>query len=87
MLNKIQIKNNIFLEIFGWYGTFAIVLAYILVSFNLLNANSIPYQILNITGALGIVFSSLAKKNYQPVVLNLIWFVTGLIALIGLIVK
>jgi hypothetical protein len=87
MLKKIQIKNNIFLEIFGWYGTFAIVLAYILISFNLLKADSLPYQILNITGALGIVFSSLAKKNYQPVVLNLIWFITGLIAFIGLIVR
>lgn len=43
-------------EIFGWYGTVAIVTAYALVSFGLLSATTLLYLVLNATGALGIVY-------------------------------
>ena len=42
-------------ELAGWYGTVAIVLAYILVSFKVVPANGVIYQLLNLTGALGII--------------------------------
>jgi hypothetical protein len=61
------------IEIFGWYGTCAIVFAYVLVSFSVIDATNIWYQILNGTGALGIVVVSFHHKNYQPGVLNIIW--------------
>ncbi|MDQ7814593.1 MAG: hypothetical protein RDU25_02215 [Patescibacteria group bacterium] len=69
------------IEIFGWYGTIAIVSAYALVSFSLLEATSLWYQLLNMTGALGIVAVSFSKKNYQPGVLNIIWTVIALVAI------
>lgn len=72
-------------ESIGWYGTVAIVLAYGLNSFNVLSANTFFYQILNLTGALGIVFISFKKKTYQPGVLNIIWAIIALIALIRLL--
>ena len=34
----------------GWYGVLAILLAYLLVSFNTLTAKSPVYQLLNLTG-------------------------------------
>ncbi len=67
-------------ELCGWYGMAAILLAYALVSFSAISATSLTYQILNGTGALGIVLISLRRKAYQPAVLNLIWF---LIAIVG----
>jgi len=73
-----------FLEIFGWYGTVAIVGAYALVSFSIIQSNSALYQLLNLTGAIGIVAISLAKKAYQPATLNIIWAVIAAIALIKL---
>lgn len=69
-------------EIVGWYGMFAIVLAYALLSFNVLAANSIPYQMLNLTGAAGIVVISFMKRAYQPAALNAIWTVIAIIALL-----
>ena len=87
MFKRIQIKNSIFLEIFGWYGSLAIILAYILISFNFLSSHSASYHILNATGALGIVFSSLSKKDYQSAFLNSVFVVVGLIALIGLVFR
>lgn len=74
-------KNSL-IEFFGWYGTFAIVLAYALVSFSLMSAHAIWFQLLNITGAVGVGCVSFYKKAYQPGVLNIIW---GLIALIAII--
>ncbi len=51
-------KKNLIVNIFGWYGTIAIVLAYALLSFQFISANNLIYQILNGTGALGIVYIS-----------------------------
>jgi len=77
-------KKNI-IEIFGWYGMIAIVLAYALVSFSFLSFNSIWYQLLNCTGAIGIVVVSLYKKAYQPGILNIIWTLIALIAIINIL--
>ncbi|MEK7066336.1 MAG: hypothetical protein AAB965_02055 [Patescibacteria group bacterium] len=71
-----------FIELFGWYGTCAIILAYASISFNYISPTDPTYQLLNLTGALGIVMETLYKKDYQPAVLNIIWAVVGLIALI-----
>ncbi len=77
-------KKNL-IEIYGWYGTIAIVLAYILVSFSFLSADSIWYQLLNGTGAIGIVVVSLYKKAYQPGILNIIWTLIAIIAIINIL--
>ena len=74
-------KPKIVDEAIGWYGTCAIVLAYALVSFNVISASTFLYQILNGTGALGIVYISFKKKAYQPGVLNIIWAIIALIAI------
>ncbi|MBI4262271.1 hypothetical protein HY624_01980 [Candidatus Uhrbacteria bacterium] len=76
---------HVFNEIIGWYGTVAIVGAYFLNSFGILSATSWPYQVLNLTGAIGIVVVSFAKKAYQPAALNAIWTVIAAIALVKIL--
>jgi len=78
-------KNKL-LEIVGWYGTVAIVAAYALSSFSFIKSQSFIYQVLNLTGALGIVGVSLSKKAYQPAVLNIVWTVIAFIAIIQLLI-
>ena len=72
-------------EIIGWYGTIAIVLAYAMSSFGVISSNSLFYQVLNGTGALGIVYISLKKKAYQPGVLNIVWAVIALVAIVNIL--
>jgi hypothetical protein len=79
-------KKNL-IEIFGWYGTVAIVLAYILVSFSVISSSSLWYQLLNGTGALGLVADSMYKKDYQPEVLNLIWVFISVVAIFNILNK
>ena len=69
----------------GWYGTVAILVAYALVSFHLVSADNIWYQLLNLTGALGIAAVSYAKRAYQPMVLNVMWAGIAVVALVRII--
>lgn len=79
-------NHKILDEIIGWYGTVAIVLAYGLLSFNILNYNNLIYQILNVTGAISIVYISFKKKAYQPGILNIIWTIIAIVAILKILI-
>jgi len=85
-MDEPKLKQNLAAEIAGWYGTGAIVLAYILVSFNIVPAGGGAYQILNLTGAGGIIIIAAVKRVRQPLILNLFWAAIALIALIKIAV-
>jgi hypothetical protein len=63
----------------------AILGAYFLISFKILESTSLIFQFLNITGAIGIVTVSLYKKAYQPGVLNIIWAIIALLAILRIL--
>lgn len=72
-------------EILGWYGVVAIIAAYIAVSFNFMSAHGLSYQLLNGSGALAMVVDGYYQKDYQPLVLNVVWALIACIALIKFI--
>lgn len=72
-------------EVLGWYGVAAILTAYAAVSFHAMGTDSIWYPILNGTGALGLVIDGYFQRDYQPLVLNLVWALIACIALFKLI--
>ncbi len=78
-------KNKI-TEIIGWYGVAAIIGAYGLISFLILKPTDFWYLTLNITGAIGIIIDALNDKNYQPVVLNIIWVIIALAAIVKILI-
>lgn len=71
-------------EVLGWYGTLAIVGAYLAVSFGWLHAEGLAYQLVNITGAMGLMAIAWVKRVKQNVVLNLFWAGIGIAALVQL---
>jgi multidrug transporter EmrE-like cation transporter len=71
------------IEIFGWYGTAAIILAYALVGFSVVEPTTISYQVLNGTGALGVALVSFYKRTYQPGVLNVVWIIIAIMAMMN----
>jgi hypothetical protein len=73
-------------EIIGWYGALAILIAYALISFDFIIADSYIYQVLNATGSLGIIHISYIKKVHQSVVLNVMWLLIAFVAIIRLVV-
>lgn len=76
-------RTNI-IEALGWYGAAAVLLAYALVSFNIISPHGWAYQLLNFTGAVGVLVISYTKHAKQPALLNFVWAVIALIALIQL---
>ena len=69
-------------ESLGWYGVVAIVSAYAASTLGFIGPSSGVYQWLNLTGAIGIAVDAYHDRNVQPVVLNIIWAVVALIALV-----
>jgi len=76
--------KQVLAEIAGWYGTIAILTAYALVSFHVISGDSLVFQLLNATGALGIIAIALYKKLIQSIVLNVVWVIVAIIAIINI---
>ena len=74
-------EQHVVIDFAGWYGVFAILGAYALLSLGYLAANDIWYQMLNLTGAVGLGLEALFRKDYQPTILNLVWALIACIAI------
>jgi hypothetical protein len=59
----------------------AIIGAYCLVSFDVVVADNVVYQSLNLTGAVGLLWIAFRKRVTQVVVLNTFWALIALLAL------
>ena len=71
--------------IVGWYGVLAILLAYTLNSFGLVGIDNLFYQLLNFTGAIGIILVAWRKKDTQPAILNVVWAIVALVAIVRIL--
>ena len=78
-----SLRSNL-IEAGGWYGAAAVLLAYALVSFNIISPHGWIYQLLNFTGAVGVLIISYMKHARQPALLNFVWAMIALVALIQL---
>jgi hypothetical protein len=81
MIKKIDASKNKLktADICGWYGMCAMILAYALVSLNVLKADEITYQLLNITGGAGLLIVAESKHVIQSVIANLFWVLIGIV--------
>jgi hypothetical protein len=73
-------------EIAGWYGIVAILGAYALVSFSVIGSDSVLFQLLNLTGALGVIWITAIKGVTQSVVLNTVWAIIAVVALLRMVI-
>ncbi len=69
-------------ETIGWVGVIAIICAYASLNFGILSQNSLVYLLLNVLGSIGIIIDASRQKDYQPLVLNILWAVIAVFAII-----
>jgi hypothetical protein len=69
-------------EVIGWGGAIGILAAYALLSFGVMRAGGLPYQLLNITCGVAVALASYHQRAYQSVVLNVAWSAIALVALV-----
>lgn len=74
-------------EVIGWTGSIVVILAYAMLSGNVLRSTSLRYQFLNVVGALGLVINGWAHGALPSVFNNILWVTIGTIALIGTILR
>ena len=80
-------KHKVWLETGGWYGMLAVLVAYFLLSANMIAKDDPVYLLLNASGSLGIILDAWNQKNYQPALLNLIWFLIAVWGIVNLILR
>jgi hypothetical protein len=71
-------------QLIGWYGVGAILVAFVLLNFRTIGTDNLMYQLLNITGAVGVIVEASSRKDFQPVVLNIVWMLVALYGLLRL---
>ncbi len=75
-------SRTVIVDILGWYGISAVLLAYALTSFEVILPQSNLYHLLNLTGALGIIVEAHSKRDYPAVTLNIIWALIAIASVI-----
>lgn len=70
------------INLLGWIGVLCILTAFTLTTFSIISPKDLVYGALNLIGSLGIIVSSLAKRDLQPVTLNSIWLIVACIGII-----
>lgn len=79
------IKPSKLTEACGWYGMLVILTAYTLVSFEVVDSSGASFQLLNLTGAVGLIIVAASKGVLQSVILNIFWCVVAVVALLKLV--
>jgi len=72
----------ILIEILGWIGALAVIVAFLLNSIKKLRSESPTYLLLNLTGGLLLVINTLYKAAYPSAFVNVVWVIIALYALL-----
>lgn len=65
--------NDTLIDIIGWFGAAALLIAYALVSTRRVEGDSTPYQSLNIVGSIFLMVNTVRYGAYPSAFVNLIW--------------
>jgi hypothetical protein len=73
--------NSLFINLIGWVGSAAVILAYILVSLNRLPGDSVAYQALNLIGGIFLMVNTIFWGAYPSTFVNFVWVCIALFAI------
>ncbi len=82
-MNKNRKNINSIIDIIGWTSVLIFISAYLLLVLKIVNSDSAIYHLVNLLGAVGLVFFGWQKKSKHLVFLNSFWI---LIAVVGLVI-
>ena len=67
-------------DLAGWLGAGILLVAYAMVSFNKLRAESFRYQFLNAVGSLLLIVNTVYYRAYPSAFVNVVWIVIAFVA-------
>ncbi|MBI4456856.1 MAG: hypothetical protein HY644_13295 [Acidobacteria bacterium] len=74
-------NDSILIEIAGWVGVAALLMAYGLISTGKVQGNSVTYQLLNMLGSVLLIVNSFYYGAYPSVGVNVAWVGIAIYAL------
>ena len=72
-------------ECIGWVGSVLFIVSYFLLSIKKLNANKVPYQLMNVLGGLCLVVSAYSTQDRPNMFTNFVWIIIGLYAIFSIV--
>ncbi|MFD0998331.1 hypothetical protein ACFQ21_03395 [Ohtaekwangia kribbensis] len=75
------------IEILGWIGSFEVIIAYGLNSYQRLRSDTFLFYFLNITGGLLLIIYSIYKGAFANTFINVVWVIIAIPAVIKLLRK
>jgi uncharacterized protein YacL len=73
--------EEIAIDIIGWIGGVAVVIAYLLISAGKVMSSSFLYQMLNLIGSIFLIINTFFKGAYPSTAVNIIWVLIAVYAL------
>jgi hypothetical protein len=73
--------NSIWFDAIGWLGAAFLLVAYAMVSYKKLEADSTIYQLLNIIGSIFLVANTIFYRAYPSSFVNVIWAVIAILSI------
>lgn len=73
------------IDIIGWAGSVAVVLAYALLSMDKLTSRSLLYQWLNIAGSICLIINTAVHYAYPSTFVNIIWLIIAALAIVKIL--
>ena len=78
---------KLIIDILGWIGSVAVILAYGLNSYQKLKSDSWIFQALNLFGAAFLIVNTIYYGAYPSTVINIVWVVIAVVALVRMSLK
>jgi hypothetical protein len=69
------------INLIGWLGSAAVIIAYVLVSTNRLRGDAVIYQALNLIGGIFLAINTFYLGAYPSTIVNLMWIGIAVFAL------
>jgi hypothetical protein len=78
---------KLLIDIIGWVGSFMVIIAYGLNSYQKIKSDSITFYVLNLVGGIFLIIYSVYYTAYANTFINVVWVIIAIPAIINLIRK
>ncbi|MCU0398923.1 MAG: hypothetical protein MUC73_12575 [Cyclobacteriaceae bacterium] len=78
---------KLLIDIIGWVGSFMVIIAYGLNSYQKIKSDSIIFYVLNLVGGIFLIIYSVYYTAYANTFINVVWVIIAIPAIINLIRK
>jgi phosphoglycerol transferase MdoB-like AlkP superfamily enzyme len=73
---------KLLIDVIGWIGSFEVIAAYGLNSYQKIKSNSLLFQILNFTGGIFLIVNTIYYSAYPSAFINIVWVIIASVAML-----